>query len=811
MSNRKAVAEVYGPLKLARPHGGHLAYGVLLPATVIAIELSSRLCATSFFDPMPTWWHAGLVALVPVANLLLYLALSEQRARARPTLLALNGAALAVGAFYSLIFLPLLPLALVAVLVGIGVLPFAPLGGLVAAWQLNRLLRARAHPLIDGKQWRGRPMLPLAFWGGLGAGIVALVGLDARVAVTRYGAELAQSADAQTRARGLWWLRTFGDQDQLLRDCYDSNGRPQGLATAAMMLFDGRRGHGLSPMAARETYYRVTGRPFNAVPAPYAGTRRTFFNDFAWDRDQGGSEVAGRVPGLSLAASRIDGTISGDDAVAYLEWTLEFRNASALMREARAQIALPPGGVVSRATLWVNGEEREAAFASREAARKAYENVVRRMQDPLLVTTRGGDRVLAQAFPIPPNGGTIKIRLGITAPVELSSTRAGGVVLPAIVDRNFTIGDSAPHAVWIESRQALSLSGGPLAADSMPGGSYRVSGSLSDAALSGRRMKIEVARDPAATTRLARLGDNASIRQEVRPSVAGKPNALMILVDASLRMSGHVEGLISALDKIPQGLPTGVVIGSDQPVTVPIAPWNASHKAEAIRVLRATRFVGGADNTDGIVTALKDLERITEGQILWVHAPQPVAFAASQPRLEQATARLSRLAPVMLYEVEAGPNQLLNDAPWSWSARTLPRLSDVEGDVGRYFELSLGDGARPEIVRTELIEPKTDLPRGSDHIARLWAKDTILVEALRKPSGDRSEVVKLAAAYQLVTPVSGAVVLETARQYQEAGLKPVASGTVPTVPEPHEWALLLIALLSLTWIARQRMRVENQR
>jgi hypothetical protein len=59
-----------------------------------------------------------------------------------------------------------------------------------------------------------------------------------------------------------------------------------------------------------------------------------------------------------------------------------------------------------------------------------------------------------------------------------------------------------------------------------------------------------------------------------------------------------------------------------------------------------------------------------------------------------------------------------------------------------------------------------------------------------------------------VTPVSGAVVLASQQQYDESHLAPVSQATVPTVPEPHEWALLLIAGAALIWLfyrSRQRL------
>jgi hypothetical protein len=66
--------------------------------------------------------------------------------------------------------------------------------------------------------------------------------------------------------------------------------------------------------------------------------------------------------------------------------------------------------------------------------------------------------------------------------------------------------------------------------------------------------------------------------------------------------------------------------------------------------------------------------------------------------------------------------------------------------------------------------------------------------------GDRAEAVALATRYRLVTPVSGAVVLETQQQYDAARLTPVSQTTVPTLPEPHEWALIIIACAALMWL-----------
>ena len=124
---------------------------------------------------------------------------------------------------------------------------------------------------------------------------------------------------------------------------------------------------------------------------------------------------------------------------------MTFQNDHPRNREARMQIALPPGSVVSRATLWVNDEPQEAAFGKSSQVRAAYESVVNTNRAPLLVTTIGADRMLAQAFPIPQYGGTLKFRLGITTPLSLENPSSASMVLPTLIAHNFEINDDFEH------------------------------------------------------------------------------------------------------------------------------------------------------------------------------------------------------------------------------------------------------------------------------------------------------------------------------------------------------------------------------
>jgi len=112
-------------------------------------------------------------------------------------------------------------------------------------------------------------------------------------------------------------------------------------------------------------------------------------------------------------------------------------------------------------------------------------------------------------------------------------------------------------------------------------------------------------------------------------------------------------------------------------------------------------------------------------------------------------------------------------------------------------------GASPHLVwqveRTEM-DPASE-PAASRHLVRLWALERI--DQLRRER-KTAETVELAARWQLVTPVSGAVVLESKAQFTQAGLTPVDPLTTPSiVPEPETWALIGVGVTLVLFFSRR--------
>lgn len=760
-------------------------FGVVLPVVTLAFEWFTGLCAGLFFDPIPTAFHVALVAMVPMMTFWgLWILRDRQRGVSRWLWLG-NGAMVGVSVFYSLLFLPMTPFAVIGIIyLGFGFLPLAALLSLVCGLWIRRCLRQRQSELggIRFKGWGWSVLLP-----ALLLGLMALPG-----PLTRHWMVQAGSDSPGTARRAVEWLRTLGDEETMLMSCYGRGNR---------FWIETIGGRHPDAQLARQVYYRVTGRPFNASPPPlsrYQAAGRGVFDEFDWDDGLGGDTVAGRVRGLSMVQSRFDGLCRAEEGWAYLEWILEFRNDhERRQREARGQILLPPGAVVSRLTLWVNGEEREAAFAGQSQVREAYQKVaVVQRRDPVLVTTSGPDRVLMQCFPIEPCGGTMKVRIGITAPLAIESADQTALRLPCFIERNFSVRPDFEHSLWLESTRQPGTSFQPFVVDTTRPARIAVRGKLRDDDLSSVESTLRfTVKEPNPVCAADRKSDRVRvIVQSIEQSNPPPPARVAIVLDGSHEMTGFFPQLARAFGGLPAQPETSIWLAQDGVRQIHSSAWPSGESASG--AVRRLRGVGGQDNVAALLQAWEWAAVTPGGVVLWIHGTQPVLLDGIEALKQRMEWRPDGSGPTVIdVFTRPGPNRISEQLAGLDAIAALSRLGGIEEDLDRLFGIWSGRQPQFNWVRnedtSEDVEKKALQTDGSAHVIRLWAFDQ--VRGLMK-SRKLEEAIHLAALHQLVTPVTGAVVLETARQYADAGLTPVDAGSVPVVPEPRTWLLTLIGV-----------------
>jgi len=769
-------------------------FGILLPAVTLVVELAGGMCAETFFDPIPTLGHALLVAFVPLANVLALACPTNTWNRRRTSLLWANGVALGIALVYTLVFLPLTPLGLLGIVfMGMGLLPLAPLCSLLCAVALRkRLLTNGAGPAPT----TGIPSLLLG--GALGVLLLALA--ESPLALTHVGMQMVASDSASEQARGLGLLRAWGNQDEMLRLCYEDRSR-----SMSSHLF-----HRVSRDDAQRVFFRVTGEPYNAQPRPDR-MRQRGRSEFAFDFDPdlGAQAVAGRRKGLSLGSSRMDVQLHGDAAAVYLEWTMVLLNDRPQQQEARAQILLPPGGVVSRVTLWVHGEPREAAFSATGQVREAYRKVaVVQRRDPLLVTWAGADRVLAQCFPVPANG-EMKILLGITAPLVLSREDEGMLRLPCFAERNFSINAREPHSLWIASDQPFRNVSAELrvvAGDSP----HALRGVLSDEQLASADGVVRVVRSATAaeTWTPDRRNTKHYVAQKVVTRRPPAESQVVLVIDGSVGMAEHLPQFAEALAEVSAATQLRVLVAADEVVDVSDeAAQRAAGPGPLAARLRAVAGFGGCNNVRALDQAL---EQAPGGPltIVWIHTAQPVLLESATPLVQW----LQRDTRITLYDfpVAAGPNRVVEELKNVRALRTALRLGTVRDDLKDLLARLTEQATVYDLQRSLVEGDPPALPKTTSHVARLWASDEVNRLAQTGKPADLAEAGRLAASYLLVTPVTGAVVLETRQQYKEADLEPADPNAVPAVPEPGTWVLVLAGLPCLLWFLGPHRRSRGR-
>ena len=755
--------------------------GVILPAIAITVEASTQLCASLFFDPIPSVWHLMLAIFVPLAQL--YVWFTIRRGAPDRLMLAgfVNAGAIGVSLFYSICYLPLLPVGVLTLVIVVGVLLLSPFLSLIAAITMRHQLREIAATTPSKKFALRTTGLLTAL--GLTLVVVGLMELPA--ALTRYGLQMA--ASAETRSRGIRFLRSYGNKDQLLQSCYNQ-GR-------GMSILGGLRQNPVDINEARRIYYRVTGETFDMSAPPRRGTGRSIpqlANYHGGTRDI--------LNGLSLADSKLEGTIDSDGGLAYLDWALTFENNSSWGKEARAEIQLPPGGVVTRVTLSDRGNEAEAEFGNR--ARTGQESQVLYTRDPVLVTTAGRDRILVQGFPVSPFSEETKIRLGITVPLVLESRSQVRLLLPHFEARNFRIPAHVNHKIWFESARPIATEYGGLYYGQMPDNNFMLGGQITDKDLSNPERSLLIARldrDTGTWSRNPFEIEGSIVKQWIEERTPVHLRRIVLVVDTSVSMAEWEPEINAALGVLPRDTDIKLVLadGEWRHETDFKSPVGNGLDHASVLLASAT-FTGGADNAPALQRAWElAAEAPGNNAIVWIHNPQLVKLDSVETVRKRWQVR--PYGP-LLYSVQTtkGSDEIVKRLDGINEVKSVIRMGTLREDLERLFKQLSGQTKTLEFVRSikhsELPE-ETEGYKTSEKLAELWANDEVVRLLNARDEALTDTAAKLAKRYQLVTSVSDAAVRDSTRESAKIDTAPVSHMPTDVEGETEVETLMLAAVL----------------
>lgn len=483
--------------------------------------------------------------------------------------------------------------------------------------------------------------------------------------------------------------------------------------------------------------------------------------------------------------------------MAYTEKTVTVTNNEARRswrgwQEAIYTFHLPEGAVVSSLSLWINDKEEKGILTTKAKADSAYKQIVGyESRDPSVVHWQEGNTVSVRVFPIE-DGKSRQFKIGVTAPLTKDVNQ--------LVYRNIYFdGPSAGHAredveVRFENppvdlampwqfdmdEQTLERHGGYTADWEMSFKDEGISSNIFGA--NGKVFSIRPYKKELTVTNIRNVYldiNNAWTRQEFEDAlVIFKNQPKWVYKDGQLLLltNKNASTLFSQLH-------------SQQFSLFPL--YIIREPASAMLI------------TKGIAAspAITDLEGTF---------------------IVKTKTFLSQKQKVMLFNLGG------ELSPYMRSLKECRAFRYEQGEITLLKKYADGHSFPADIETAQqlVIEPAdimittaegTCVSTAPDHLQRLYAYNHIMQQRgtyLQHDLTDGDPLIEEAKEAYVVTPFSSLVVLETQKDYDrfnikdsENSLKNASLHSKGAVPEPHEWALIILVLLVLYYIKRRRLSI----
>lgn len=482
--------------------------------------------------------------------------------------------------------------------------------------------------------------------------------------------------------------------------------------------------------------------------------------------------------------------------LAYTEKYVDVKNSntsrsrwSGNSQEAIYTFYLPEGSIVTSLSLWMNGVESKSILTSKQKAQAAYRQIVGvENRDPSVVHWQEGNTITLRVFPCT-RAEDRKFKIGVTTPLSYRN----GVV--SYSDFPFE-GPDASNATEVKRVRFIGPSGDvelPSGLKKDDEGSYRSEGKYDP------DFHISFASGPIPDNHFTFDGFAYSVsefKQSYQHRAIGK-----IYLDINASWSpDELDELKEILHKYEM-----YVDNNEEFVRLDDQNWTTLTESGRERKFSIFPFHRIKDLSNTLV--------VTKGKTISPHLSD---FKSSS--FAKAVNDFFALGnKVNVYNLRGGCStyikslkefRTLNYAVGSPAElKTMlasGNIHDVVEDDGQIVLFDAGMIVRKSVSGT------TTTDTAPDHLARLFAYNDIMRKAglhfLDENYVD-DELVNAASKAYVVSPVSSLIVLESKKDYDRFdiaesvnSLKNATRNSSGAVPEPHEWALIIVFALLILYI-----------
>ncbi len=492
-----------------------------------------------------------------------------------------------------------------------------------------------------------------------------------------------------------------------------------------------------------------------------------------------------------------------DYRLAYTEKTFKIKNSQVerwqRQQEALYTFYLPEGSVVTSSSLWVNGEESPAYLTTKQKADSAYARIVgRERRDPLLLHWQEGNRVTVRIFPCTPDEDR-QFKIGVSTPMRLE----GEELVYENIDFEGPYYKNAHESINVIINGSFTKLETPFSF-SQEGNSYSYTGKYD----SRWTLRCDA---PPLSEGVFSFNERSFQLKELQNNVE-KIDATKIYLDINRAWSSReITSLWNALQldhelyvytyKLERLTATNKddLVDYLQTKNFTLFPF---HKIDAPnKAIVISKYSQLTPTLDDLEKSpfLKDLSSFFQAQ------NDPIRVFNLTTEISPYLKSLKELRCIQLENKEAVSiaNLIQKDE--------FPALAETTSAVANQYA---------KVYIQEIPYNATTQVTAPDHLMRLFSYNALMrkigKDYFNKKEREHEWIREAEEAY-VVTPISSMLVLESQADYDRFDLKKsknslqnASMNDAGSVPEPHEWLLIILVasiLGYLTW--RRRLQLQN--